>query len=336
MLRNCIVSIDQLGFPMKTADPFLFCVYHNDMYPAGNQKLKPGNGADFDPSAPYRMYHGTNLPGFPQHPHRGFETVTATLQGTIDHTDSLGSAGRYGGGDLQWMTAGAGVVHGEIFPMIHQTEPNPCRLFQIWLNLEKKNKMAPPMYVMHWREDIPKVESDDGLSLVTVWAGELGSARGLTPPPHSFASDPASDLAIWHIVLKPGGSLTIPAAITRGVNRTLYWTEGSGALNVGSQTVPSKCVMVLDSDTAAVLHNPANEASTCELLMLQGRPIGEPVAQHGPFVMNTDAEIAQAFADYRRTQFGGWPWPEDAMSFPTTKPRFTLQNGKEERPSGDA
>ena len=114
-MRSCIVDIQKLAFPFKTPDPFLFCVYHKDNYPAGDDKMQApriGNGADFDFNAEYRMYHGDRIPGFPQHPHRGFETMTATLVGIIDHTDSMGSAGRYGHGDLQWMTAGKGIVHG--------------------------------------------------------------------------------------------------------------------------------------------------------------------------------------------------------------------------------
>ena len=340
-MAGCIVSTEKLGFPYKCADPFLFCVYHRDVYPPSTQKLKRGNGADFDWSQPYRMYHGTELPGFPQHPHRGFETVTATLEGTIDHADSLGNAGRYGGGDLQWMTAGAGVVHGEMFPIIHADRNNTCRFFQIWLNLEKKNKMAPPSYVMHWNEDIPRVRSADGLATITVWAGEVESLCGLPPPLFSYGAQDSNEVAILHIALLPGGSVVLPPA-SRGTNRRLYWVEGT-ALSVGALSVPDKCAMTLDPQVPAEVRNPTPNPNTdpnpagstgtiTELLLLQGRPIGEPVVQHGPFVMNTDAEIQQAFADYRRTQFGGWPWPQDAMSFPVDKPRFTLQGGKEDFP----
>jgi hypothetical protein len=128
--------------PMPTLDPFLFCVYHKDHYPPGNAAMEApvtGNGQDFNPSADYRMYHGETIPGFPSHPHRGFETITATVDGIIDHADSVGNAGRYGVGDVQWMTAGGGVVHSETFPLLKQKEDNRCRFFQIWLNLPAKN-----------------------------------------------------------------------------------------------------------------------------------------------------------------------------------------------------
>ena len=334
MIRNCIESISKLGFPYKCADPFLFCVYHKDAYPSSKEKLRRGNGADFDWGKPYRMYHGESLPGFPQHPHRGFETVTATIQGYVDHTDSMGNAGRYGEGDNQWMTAGAGVVHGEMFPQVHSDKPNNTKFFQIWLNLPAKDKYAMPMYVMHWHEEIPKIVSDDGLSTITLWAGKQGGKEGLPPPPNSWASDPNNEVAIWHIVLRPGGRLVLPPAQGgAAINRMLYNTEGQldGSLSVGDQSVADKSAMKLRADTPCTLHN-SHGSQDVELLLLQGRPIGEPVVQHGPFAMNTDQEIQQAFRDYRETQFGGWPWPEDAMSFPADKGRFTLQNGKEERP----
>jgi len=114
------------------------------------QAPKRGNGADFDPKAPYRMYHGDRVPGFPQHPHRGFETVSCSITGLVDHTDSCGNAGRYGFGDLQWMTAGKGVVHGEMFPLVNRNSPNTLRFFQIWLNLPAKSKMVNPDFVMVW------------------------------------------------------------------------------------------------------------------------------------------------------------------------------------------
>jgi len=199
---------------MTTPDPFLFCVYHNDNYPAGDGKLQAprrGDGADFDPSAPYRMYHGDMIPGFPSHPHRGFETITATLTGLIDHSDSHGNAGRYGHGDLQWMTAGRGVQHSEMFPLVNDDAPNPLRFFQIWLNLPAASKMAEPAFVMHWSENVPTTTPMPG-ARVTVWAGAFGDARALPPPPDSWASRDKSDVAVLHVALAGGAEVTLPAA----------------------------------------------------------------------------------------------------------------------------
>jgi redox-sensitive bicupin YhaK (pirin superfamily) len=138
---SSILKISPLGFPWKTLDPFIFCVHHRDEFPKGNAEMGPiGSlsgrqiGQDFVVKDGWRMYHGRKMPGFPYHPHRGFETVTIVKEGIVDHTDSLGAAGRFGAGDVQWMTAGKGVLHSEMFPLIHQEKENPLELFQLWLN----------------------------------------------------------------------------------------------------------------------------------------------------------------------------------------------------------
>jgi redox-sensitive bicupin YhaK (pirin superfamily) len=166
-----------------------------------------------------------------------------------------------------------------------------------------------------------------------VWAGSLDGKTGLPPPPDSYASNPNGEVAIWFVELAPGGRYTLPpAAGGAAINRVLYFTEGEG-LNINAQKIKTKSAVTLLADQEAVVEN-THPTETTELLILQGRPIGEPVAQHGPFVMNTKEEIQQAFADYRATQFGGWPWPEDAMVFPREKGRFSLLGGVETTPPG--
>ena len=294
-----------------------------------------GNGSHFDPDAPYRMYHGERIPGFPQHPHRGFETLTATLEGLIDHTDSLGCAGRYGGGDLQWMTAGKGVVHGENFPLINDSSPNTLRLFQIWLNLPARSKMSDPTYVMHWNEKLPRVVEKDG-STLTLWAGSLPSLglKGLPPPKDSWASDPSNDVTVIHMNLAANGGFTLPPSIATNASRMAYWVEGSGPLEISggveATSLTRKCAVTLDANQEVKFTNKGGEG--IEVLILGGQQIGEPVAQRGPFVMNSQEEIQQAFHDYQRTRFGGWPWDKDAVVFPRNKGRFSTMNGVEERP----
>ena len=129
-----VLSLRPLGFPWETADPFLFCVHHDDAYPKGNERLGPAAslagrdlGQDFAGSDGWRMYHGQQVPGFPQHPHRGFETVTIVRRGLVDHSDSLGAAARFGQGDVQWLTAGAGIVHSEMFPLLEPRPRQPAR-----------------------------------------------------------------------------------------------------------------------------------------------------------------------------------------------------------------
>ena len=150
-----ILQIKALGFPWETIDPFLFCVYHDDAYPPGNGAFGPAVslagrdlGQDFSRKDGWSMYHGDTVPGFPPHPHRGFETVTVVRQGLVDHADSLGARARYGAGDVQWLTTGAGIVHAEMFPLLDTQAPNPLELFQIWLNLPARNKMAAPHFTM--------------------------------------------------------------------------------------------------------------------------------------------------------------------------------------------
>src|SRR5438128_2647397 len=151
MADDAVIRIEPLGFPWQTSDPFLFCVHHDDAYPAGNDRMGPAAsvagrrmGMDFEGKDGWRMYHGNVVPGFPGHPHRGFETVTIVRRGMIDHSDSLGAAARYGGGDVQWLTAGNGIVHSEMFPLVERQRPNPAELFQIWLNLPAADKRVPP------------------------------------------------------------------------------------------------------------------------------------------------------------------------------------------------
>ncbi len=153
-----IINVKPLGFPWETQDPFLFCAYHKDEYPKGNELLGPDTellhgrniGQDFTIKEGWRMYHGDAIPGFPYHPHRGFETITIVKQGIVDHADSLGAAGRFGSGDVQWMTAGKGIQHSEMFPLLNQEKENTLEIFQVWLNLPKAKKMTEPHFKMLW------------------------------------------------------------------------------------------------------------------------------------------------------------------------------------------
>ena len=313
MYNRAVNNIRPLGFVWETRDPFLFCVHHDDAYPAGNEQLGPAAslagrslGQDFTPRDGWRMYHGDVVPGFPAHPHRGFETVTVVTKGFVDHADSHGAAGRYGGGDVQWMTAGSGLQHAEMFPLINRTEPNPVELFQIWLNLPRSNKFVVPHYKMLWAEAIPqvKIEDDQGCSTsITLIAGQLGETRAPAPAPDSWAADPANELAIWLIDMEPGAGWTLPAA-NQPLNRTLYFYEGGSLTIAGAELSANHAAELLAGADVIV----KNGSAPARLVLLQSRPIVEPVVQYGPFVMNTEAEIRQAYADFRRTGFGGWPW----------------------------
>lgn len=332
-MKNPIKNIKPLGFVWETADPFLFCVHHEDYFPKGNDVMGPDKsnfegrhlGDDFIIKDGFRMYHGKTVPGFPGHPHRGFETITVVRKGLVDHADSMGAAGRYGNGDVQWMTAGKGVQHSEMFPLLKKDEENPMELFQIWLNLPKKNKMVDAHFKMLWSGGIPRYANEDKTIDIEVIAGKLSDKTAQTPPPDSWASDPANEVAIWNIKMQPNAKWTLPKA-SMGINRTLYFYEGNG-LKVGEQTIDKYCAVEVEADMEIALENVVSTSSTTQsidasILVLQGKPIGEPVIQYGPFVMNTKEEINQAFEDYHKTQFGGWPWPKYDQVHDRNKGRF--------------
>lgn len=336
---NPIKSVKPMGFQWETADPFLFCVHHEDAFPKGNDQMGPSSeyfkgrhlGDDFIIKDGFRMYHGKVIPGFPGHPHRGFETITVVRKGIVDHADSLGAAGRYGNGDVQWMTAGKGVQHSEMFPLINKDKDNTMELFQIWLNLPARSKMVEPHFKMMWSEDIPKLKHKDNNqkeTTVEVIAGTLGKLKAPTPPPNSWAADVTNEVAVWNIKMQAGATWVLPKTSV-GVNRTLYFYQGN-TIKLSGNEINKYHAAELKSDVDITITNGSEE---CGILILQGKPINEQVMQYGPFVMNTKEEIHQAFEDYQKTQFGGWPWQRYDQVHDRNLGRFAKHaNGKLEKP----
>ena len=340
MSENVVLNVLPLGFPWPTVDPFLFCVHHLDLYPAGNEAMGPAAslagreiGMDFEGLDGWRMYHGDVVPGFPRHPHRGFETVTLARHGFIDHSDSLGATARFGQGDAQWMTAGRGIVHSEMFPLRERNAGNRAELFQIWLNLPRASKMVDPHFTMLWSRDIPEhviADANGRETRVVTVAGTLAGRAAPAPPPDSWAARPDSDVAIWTIVLAPGARFTLPRAVGAATRRTLYFFRGESLRLAGDERKAHAGLEVAAEREIAIENGPTES----EILLLQGRPIAEPVVQHGPFVMNTRQEILQAFADFQQTQFGGWPWPSDGPVHPRDEGRFAIHaDGHREQPA---
>lgn len=337
---SIVSQVFPIGAQWPTLDPFLFTAHHVDHYPKGTADLGPDTallsgrqlGSDFAGKDGWNMYHGRSVPGFPQHPHRGFETITYVRTGLCDHTDSMGAAARFGAGDTQWVTTGNGVVHAEVFPLVHSDRPNPLELFQIWLNLPAKNKRVPAHFKMLWSEDTPRIERIDSAgkrSEVTLICGDFDGTVGTQPPPHSWATQPESAVGVWHIRMEAGAEFELPPTDSDEIHRALYVFKGS-SIEVAGEPVRSGHGAFLISSAAAPLR--AGDGPV-EAMVLQGRPIGEPVARHGPFAMNTETEIRQAFRDYQETEFGGWPWPDDAPHHgPSTQGRFALHaDGRRER-----
>lgn len=327
-----ILNIEALGFPWKTQDPFLFCAYHRDEYPKGNSKMGPKSeylkgrnlGQDFIIKEGWRMYHGNSIPGFPYHPHRGFETITINKEGVVDHSDSLGASGRFMGGDVQWMTAGKGIQHSEMFPLLNEDKENPLEIFQIWLNLPKVSKMVAPHFKMLWNEDIPIINYKDAVNKTTtiqLVAGNLNNIKVLKPTPDSWASDSNNSVGVYTVKMEAGSIWSLPKTNAKA-NRSVFFYKGSSIEIEDKQIVSDRLIELVAGEEITI----KNGDEDAYFLILEGKPIGEPVAKHGPFVMNTQEEIRQAMVDYGKTQFGGWPWEEREVVHSRNKGRFALHS----------
>jgi Pirin-related protein len=330
--------MQRIGFQWEMENPFLFCAHHKDDYPKGNEQQEPvvsltGRqlGEDFAIKDGFRMYHGTKIPGFPMHPHRGFETVTVVTKGFVDHFDSHGASGRYGNGDVQWLTTGSGCQHAEMFPLVSMTEDNPLELFQIWLNLPAKDKFTPPDYKMLWSEDIPEIlvgPEYGANSKIRIIAGSFAGQVGLRPCEASYAANPQSKVGIFLIEMTPYAEINLEV-VSPTLNRNLYFYQGEGKITIGSSTIPSSTRVKLDGNSEI---NIVNGADTSYMLLLEGEPINEPVVSYGPFVMNTEQEIRQAFSDHQHTHFGGWPWSRTDPINPRESGRYAKYlDGREEK-----
>ena len=338
--KNSIKNITKLPETgtWPTEDPFLFCVHHHDVYPSANQNLGPNAslfgrdiGQDFSNKDGWSMYHGSIIPGFPRHPHRGFETVTIVEKGLIDHADSLGAAARYGNGDVQWLTAGNGIQHAEMFPLFDKVNNNAIDFFQIWVNLPASRKKVEPYFSMFWADKVPVINIQDSrgrITEVTIIAGQHGKNKPPNPPPDSWASESKNNLAMWIIKLQSNAEWVLPATSST-VNRSLYIVNGNG-IKIGTQLINARNQVELIPDNDVTITD--NDGGT-KLLLLQGKPISEPIVKHGPFVMNTQSEIRQAYYDYQNTQFGGWIWGQDDPVHGKEYKRFAkLVDGREEKP----
>jgi redox-sensitive bicupin YhaK (pirin superfamily) len=220
------------------------------------------------------------------------------------------------------MTAGKGVQHSEMFPLLKENEDNPLELFQIWLNLPKSKKNVDPHFAMLWNEDIPvyKHKDENGkITSIEIIAGEVDGNKAPDPAPNSWAADTDNEVAIWHFKMEPGAKWELPKA-SKGINRSLYFFKGNG-LTINDDEIPAYRGVVMDPSEQAVLQN-GNEES--HLLILQGKPIDEPVVQHGPFVVNDHKEINETIMEFQRTQFGGWPWPTHENTHAKERGRFAI------------
>jgi redox-sensitive bicupin YhaK (pirin superfamily) len=233
--------------------------------------------------------------GAPDHPHRGFETVTYLLSGEMEHKDSRGHAGRLRPGDVQWMTAGAGVVHSEMPSQEFQRMGGRMHGFQLWVNLPRNEKMAKPRYQEIPREGIPKATSDDGLVQVNIIAGEALGEKAVI--------ETHTPIMYLHFAVKPGGVVNQPVA--SDYNAFAYIVDGSGIFGRDREkALDGQMVLFAPDGNEVRIENPSGSNEILNVLLIAGVPLNEPIARYGPFVMNTEEEIHQAFEDYRMGRMG--------------------------------
>jgi len=233
--------------------------------------------------------------GAPDHPHRGFETVTYLLSGNLEHKDSQGHAGRLNPGDVQWMTAGAGVIHSEMPAREFLRSGGRMHGFQLWVNLPKRDKMMKPRYQEIANSQIPKATSADGLVRVSVIAGEAMGEKAVI--------ETRTPIIYLHYRIEPGGAATQPVA--SAYSAFTYIVDGEGLFGAERERAGDGQMVLFAPDGDEVsIENPADAKATLEVLLIAGVPLNEPVARYGPFVMNTRAEILQAVEDYRQGRMG--------------------------------
>src|SRR5947209_2741585 len=233
--------------------------------------------------------------GAPDHPHRGFETVTYVLSGEMEHKDSQGHAGKLSAGDVQWMTAGAGVIHSEMPSSEFQRTGGRLHGFQLWVNLPRERKMMRPRYQEIPAASIPTATTDDGLVTVRVIAGESLGARAVI--------ETVTPIIYLHFKIKPGGR--IAQTVQQDYNAFAYIVDGAGLFGAeGEQAVDGQMVMFAPDGDEVWIENPVHAESELDVLLIAGVPLNEPVARYGPFVMNTEEEIYKAIDDFRSGRMG--------------------------------
>jgi redox-sensitive bicupin YhaK (pirin superfamily) len=233
--------------------------------------------------------------GAPDHPHRGFETVTYLLSGEMEHKDSRGHAGRLTPGDVQWMTAGAGVVHSEMPSAEFQRDGGRMHGFQLWVNLPQREKMTKPRYQEIPRSRIPQATSVDGLVTVRVIAGEAMGQQAVI--------ETNTPIIYLHYTIQPGG--LVEQRVPADYNAFAYLVDGAGYFGAERErAVDGQMVMFAQDGNVVRIENPEDADVPLEVLLIAGVPLNEPVARYGPFVMNTEREIRQAFEDYVRGRMG--------------------------------
>ena len=332
-----VLKVQAINMHWDTEDPFFFVSHHCDEYPKGNAQQAPplemiggrNLGRDYKRIFGFRMYHGKVVPGFPIHAHWGYETITMASKGYIDHFDSLGNEGRFGNGDVQWISAGDLYFHNEMYPLVHDDDTNHNEITQIMINLPLKDKGTQPEVRTMWSEEIP-VSSREGYT-VKVIAGEFEGVCALPHNAVSWATDPDNHVKILRIAIGPNASITLPRT-EDGVNRNLYSAEGNG-LSIDGENYDAFKRFKLSNDEV----NITNGDTEGVLWLLEGRPIDERMSSFGPIILDTDKNVRKALNVLREEELKRWHWGLVDRTQPKGTGRFIrFHDGREEFPPSDS
>lgn len=334
-----VIKTQYLKLHWDTEDPFVFVSHHKDDYPKGNAQQAPplehiagrNLGRDYKQLFGFRMYNGKVVPGFPMHAHWGYETITVPEVGFIDHFDSFGNQGRYGFGDVQWVSAGSMYLHDEMYPLAYDDRPNPNNITQIMLNLPLKDKGSPPEVRMMWSENIPVVEKKDdngnGYS-VKIIAGSFDGVDALPPNDISWASRKEHHVTILLIRMSPGSEIILPA-VSSTMNRNLYFVDGTTVKINDAEYEYSQRLKLRGDESITLVNGDADGV----FWLLEGEPINEKMASFGPIILDNDKNVREALNHIRENEFDNWPWDLIDKFHPKGTERFIrYSDGREERP----
>lgn len=322
-----------LGMHWDTEDPFIFVSHHEDDYPPGNRQQAPplreisgrNLGRDYQLKLGFRMYHGKVVPGFPMHTHWGYETLTVPEIGYIDHFDTERIEGRFGFGDVQWVSASSKYEHCEMYPLADQENRNPNDITQIMINLPLEMKNRGNQVTTVWKNDVPTAHGDGWDA--EVFCGDFGSASSESPNEISYAKR-ANGVRIVRITMSPRSKVTIDAA-AEGATRNLYFISGKDAKVLGEAVEYYNRLKLSNTEEIDIV----NGEERSVFWLLEGRPIGQRMASFGPVTLEDLKEVRKGLDEIRRNEFLEWPWDVIDKAQPLGTQRFIrYPDGTEIRP----
>jgi redox-sensitive bicupin YhaK (pirin superfamily) len=335
--KGPFIRVSEMTMHWDTEDPFIFVSHHEDDYPAGNRQMAPpleeisgrNLGRDYKKIMGFRMFNGKVVPGFPMHAHWGYETVTLAHTGYVDHSDCEGTTGRYGFGDVQWVSAPGFYEHCEMYPLVNKEGRNPNDITQVMIALPPEKRNLPENSVNTvWKDEIPLISSEG--CRIQLICGKYGGFEMKSPSLHSWA-DGSRWVRMMRIELDPGASVTIDKA-DPSANRNLYFVSGEKGKVLGEE-VDWGTQMKISPDVEVDISN--GEAPSV-FWILEGVPIGCKMSMFGPVLLGSDKEVREALQTIRKEEFSRWPWEVIDRVNPAESGRFIQRkDGSRESPDVD-